>query len=356
MSTEKLRVVVAMSGGVDSSVAAALLVEQGHDVIGVMMKLWSEPGTAANACCTPDAIALARDIAAQLEIPFHTVDSVTAFRENVVQFFIDSYKIGATPNPCVACNKIMRWNTILDQADALEASHVATGHYARLRKDQNGITQLLRGVDQHKDQSYVLHGLTQNKLARTIFPLGDYTKPEIREMAHKYQLPSAARPDSQDLCFVGNGDYRDFLVRNAPETSSPGPIIDSTGRERGQHQGLAFHTIGQRKGLGIAAAEPLYVLEKDVRQNTIVVGTAAEMGRSELTASQVNWISSQPPQEPILAGVKIRYKSRNEAAVITPLDEKRVQIKFETPIRDITAGQAAVFYDGEVCLGGGIIQ
>jgi len=250
----------------------------------------------------------------------------------------------------------MRWNTILDQADALGASHVATGHYARLKTDADGRTMLLRGIDRQKDQSYVLNGLRQDQLTRTIFPLGNYTKPEIREIAHKYQLPSAARPDSQDLCFVGNGDYRDFLIRNAPETSSPGPIIDTRGRQRGQHQGLAFHTIGQRKGLGIAAPEPLYVLKKDVGQNTIVVGTAAELGRNELTAAQVNWISGQSPENPISAGVKIRYKSRDEAALITPLDDTSVRVKFENPVRDITAGQAAVFYDGEICLGGGIIE
>jgi len=356
MSKQKLRVVVAMSGGVDSSVAAALLVEQGYEVIGVMMKLWSEPGSAANACCTPDAMALAYNIAIQLGIPFHTVDSKSSFRENVVQFFIDSYQQGKTPNPCVACNKFMRWNTILAKAAELGATHIATGHYARLQKDENSKTQLLRGVDEQKDQSYVLHGLTQHQLSQTIFPLGTYTKPEIRKMAYKYQLPSAARPDSQDLCFVGNGDYRDFLIRTAPGVASPGPIVNTAGVELGQHQGLAFHTIGQRKGLGVAAPKPLYVLEKNVARNTLVVGTAEELGRRALTAGQVNWIAGEPPQNPVRATVKTRYKSRDVGGLVSPQPDEKVHVQFDDPIRDIAPGQAAVFYDGQVCLGGGIIE
>ena len=356
MITNPLRIVVAMSGGVDSSVAAAILKNQGHDVIGVMMGLWSEPGTAGNLCCTPDAMALARGIAAQLEIPFHTVDSKDIFHENVVQFFIDSYLRGETPNPCVACNRRVRWDTLLAKADELGASHIATGHYARLRKNNTGKVQLLRGKDAQKDQSYVLHGLPQEKLAHTIFPLGELTKPEIRELARQYKLPVAERPDSQDLCFVGGGDYRDFLQRHVPEVVHPGPIVTQDGKEIGQHEGLAFYTIGQRKGIGIAAPRPYYVLDKDISSNSLVVSTADDLGRDELTTGEVNWISGQNPNNPVRLLVKIRYKAQDAFGTVSPLDDGRAHIQFEKPLRDITPGQAAVFYDGEICLGGGIIE
>jgi len=350
------RIVVAMSGGVDSSVAAAILKDQGHDIIGVMMSLWSEPGTIGNLCCTPDAMALARSISAQLDFPFFSVNSEKAFRENVVQFFIDSYRQGETPNPCVACNRLVRWDSILAKADDLGATHIATGHYARLRTDQTGQVQLLRGVDEKKDQSYVLHGLLQEKLARSIFPLGEYTKPKIRELARKYKLPVAERPDSQDLCFVGGGDYRDFLQRHAPEVANPGPIVTNEGKEIGQHDGLAFYTIGQRKGIGIAAKYPFYVLHKDVTNNVLVVSPLDELGRDELTTGPVNWISGQPPQTPKRLLVKIRYKARDVYGLVSTMDDRCAHVHFEEPVRDITPGQAAVFYDGEVCLGGGIIQ
>jgi tRNA-specific 2-thiouridylase len=356
MSINPLRIIVAMSGGVDSSVAAAILKNQGHDVIGVMMGLWSEPGTVGNLCCTPDAMALARGIAAQLDMPFYTVDTKEVFRENVVQFFIDSYLRGETPNPCVACNRRVRWDTLLAKADELGASHIATGHYARLREDDAGRVQLLRGIDAQKDQSYVLHGLPQEKLTRSIFPLGEFTKPEIRELARQYKLPVAERPDSQDLCFVGGGDYRDFLQRHAPEVAHPGPIVTRDGQEIGQHEGLAFYTIGQRKGIGIAAAYPLYVFDKDVTRNTLVVSPVGDLGRDELYTGPVNWISEQPPQNPVRLLVKIRYKAQDVYGRVSPLNDGRAHIQFERPLRDITPGQAAVFYDGDICLGGGIIE
>ncbi len=345
-----------MSGGVDSSVAAVLLKEQGHDITGVMMSLWCDPESGENACCTPESMALARNIARQWDFPFYVVDAEWDFRERVVQLFIDCYKQGWTPNPCVACNQRLRWNTLLKKADELGATHIATGHYARLRDDGQGTVQLLRGIDETKDQSYVLHGLTQAQLARTIFPLGERTKQEIRELARQHHLASAERPDSQDLCFVGNGDYRQFLVRNAPEVVNPGPIVNLQGEVLGQHQGLAFYTIGQRKGLRIAAPQPYYVLEKDVLHNRLIVGTAEELGRDELVAAAVNWIAGQPPDHPLRAQVKNRYKAKAVWATITPLEDNTAHVQFEQPVRDITPGQAAVFYDGDICLGGGIIQ
>ena len=351
------RVVIAMSGGVDSSVAAALLKEQGYDVIGMMLRLWSEPGSEAdNRCCTPDDMALARRIAAQLEIPFYAVDAKEVFRETVVDYFVTGYAQGITPNPCLICNRRIRWEFLLNRALALGADYLATGHYAQVRKEDGGRLELLRGIDPNKDQSYVLHVLDQEQLAHAMFPLGAYTKRQVREMALDFELPVAERSDSQDLCFLGQGDYRAFLLRNAPEVANPGPIVTRAGEKLGEHQGLAFYTIGQRKGLGIAAAHPLYVLEKDVKKNTLVVGPQAELGKAELSTGAVNWISGQAPENPIRASVKIRYKSNEIEGIVTPQTDGGSHVQFTENLRDITPGQAAVFYDGEVCLGGGIIE
>jgi tRNA-specific 2-thiouridylase len=355
MQNKPLRVVVAMSGGVDSSVAAALLADQGHEVIGVMMKLWSDPGT-ENLCCTPDSMALARSIAAQFDFPFHTADVESTFRQNVVEYFIDQYKSGSTPNPCIACNRHVRWNTLFDIADTLGATHVASGHYARLKMTGKGLVQLLRGIDPNKDQSYVLHGLSQEQLTRTLFPLGKYTKPEIREIARRFQLPVSEHPDSQDLCFVGKDGYRDFLIRHAPEVVDPGPIVNSRGEHLGTHQGLAFYTIGQRKGLGIPAPRSYYVMRKDTGLNTLVIGSSEELGRDELIAEDVNWIAGTAPIGPMRVQIKIRYKAHDVWGLVYPQPGCSVFVKFEERIRAITPGQAAVFYQDTVCLGGGIIK
>ncbi len=357
MTEETKRVVVAMSGGVDSSVAAALLVEQGHEVIGMMMRLWTEPGAEAyNRCCTPEAMALARRVAAHLEIPFYAVDAQEAFHDIVVDYFINGYAQGVTPNPCLSCNRHIRWEYLLDRAMAMEAEYFATGHYARLRPTETGGVQLLAAVDQSKDQSYVLSVLGQDQLRRTMFPLGYYTKVEVRDLARDFKLPVAERADSQDLCFLGNGSYGDFLKRHAPEVENPGPVLSRSGEALGEHRGLAFYTIGQRKGLGIAASAPLYVLEKDSVRNALIVGKKDELGGRALTAGQVNWVSGIPPETPLRVEVKIRYKARRAWGTVTLQENGQVEVIFDEPLRDITPGQAAVFYDGEVCLGGGIIQ
>jgi tRNA-specific 2-thiouridylase len=344
-----------MSGGVDSSVAAALLTEEGYDVIGVMMELWSDP-TTENLCCTPDSMETARSIAEQLDIPFLTIDAVSAFRQRVVQDFIDQYRSGYTPNPCITCNRQVRWNTLFKVADDLGATLVASGHYARRKVSDSGSVQLLRGVDSKKDQSYVLHGLSQEQLSRILFPLGEYAKPEIRRIARRFHVPVAERPDSQDLCFVGNDGYRDFLIRHVPEVVDPGPITNSNGETLGTHQGLAFYTIGQRKGLGIPAPQPYYVMRKDTGKNTLIIGTSDELGSDRLMAKDVNWISGKPPEKPIKAMTKIRYKARDVEGLIVPRPDGRVTVNFIENIRDITPGQAAVFYQDSVCLGGGIIE
>ena len=350
------KVVVAMSGGVDSSVAAALLKEQGYEVIGMMLRLWSEPGKAeSNRCCTPDSMAQARRVAAKLEIPFYVIDAKDVFRETVVEYFLEGYARGETPNPCLVCNRKIRWTFLLDHALALGADYMATGHYVRIQRAEGG-NQLLRAVDKSKDQSYVLHVLNQEKLDHALFPVGEYTKPEIRQLAEKYGLPTASRKDSQDLCFLAGEDYRNFLQRNAAEMLQPGEIMTRQGVPLGLHNGLANYTIGQRKGLGVASPVPLYVLGKNAANNTLIVGTQAELGSRELTARDVDWLSGEAPREAFRAEVKTRYTAKEAEAWVRPVGEDQVEVQFDAPQRDITSGQAAVFYQGDVMLGGGIIQ
>lgn len=351
------KVVIAMSGGVDSSVAAALLKQQGYEVIGMMLRLWSEPGKEdSNRCCTPDSMAMARRVAAKLDIPFYVVDAKEVFRETVVQYFLDGYAAGVTPNPCLLCNRQIRWTFLLEHALALGADFMATGHYVRKETTEQGEHQLLRAVDPSKDQSYVLHVLNQEKLARALFPVGEYPKSEIRQMAEALGLPVYKRPDSQDLCFLAGEDYRNFIQRNAAEMLAPGAILTRAGEILGQHNGLANYTIGQRKGLGLSSPVPLYVLGKDAATNTLIVGKADEMGTTELIADHVNWMSGEALRETFCAEVKIRYTAREAPAQVSPLEGGRqARVRFDAPQRDVTPGQAAVFYIGDMLIGGGII-
>jgi tRNA-specific 2-thiouridylase len=347
-----------MSGGVDSSAAAALLKQQGHEVMGMMLRLWSEPGREeSNRCCTPDSMAQARRVAAMLDIPFYVVDAKNIFRETVVQYFLDGYAAGETPNPCLACNRSIRWEFLLDHALALGAEYLATGHYARVQKGEDGTVRLLRAVDPAKDQSYVLHVLTQEKLCRALFPVGDYPKTEIRRIAESFGLPTALRKDSQDLCFLAGQDYRDFLKRHGPEMLVSGEIVSKDGRVLGRHNGLANYTIGQRKGLGIASPVPLYVLRKEPTSNRLVVAPQEMRGSRELEVRALHWLSSEAPQLPLHVEVKIRYTARPVGATIGSRHEDGgATVLLDEPARDITAGQAAVFYLGDEVLGGGIIK
>lgn len=358
-SNSNTRVVVAMSGGVDSSVAAALLVEQGYDVVGMMMRLWSEEtvaGGAHNRCCTPDQMADARRIAAQLGIPFYVLDTKEVFRNTIVEFFVDQHRQGVTPNPCLECNRQIRFRYLLENALALDAQYLATGHYAQVSQDADGRFMLKKSVDSHKDQSYVLSVLGQEQLSHALFPVGGYTKPEVREIAKRFGLPTASKQDSQDLCFIGDNNYRRFLTDHAPEVMVSGPIIRKNGEVVGEHHGLVNYTIGQRKGLGLSSPDPLYVIGINPQQNVLVVGTADELGRSTLTAKRVNWVSGITPTEPFRAEVKIRYKATPVPALVEPLPDARMSITFEGALRDITPGQGAVVYDGDRVLGGGVIE
>jgi tRNA-specific 2-thiouridylase len=348
-----------MSGGVDSSVTAVLLKQQGYEVIGMMMRLWSEPGMGAaaplNRCCTPDQMADARRVAGLLDIPFYVVDVQDHFRKTIVQFFIDEHEAGRTPNPCIECNRQIRFTYLYERAMALDADFLATGHYARVVQGADGY-ELRQGKDTHKDQSYVLHMLSQEQLAHVKFPVGDYTKAEVRELAAQAGLPVASKDESQDLCFLGDGDYRRFLRDYSQKAAQPGPILDLDGQQLGQHTGLAFYTIGQRKGLGITTGEPVFVMRKDSQQNALIVGTHAQLGQQQLFVRDVNWMNGRISQHPLTAQIKIRYKATPIPGEVVTLENGRVQVTFFEPVFGITPGQTAVFYEDDKVLGGGIID
>jgi tRNA-specific 2-thiouridylase len=352
-------VVVAMSGGVDSSLAAALLVERGFNCIGVMMRLWSEqrPGvSSANKCCSLDSVDDARQVADKLGMPFYLINVEKRFKEKVVDPFVVGYADGLTPNPCLSCNRHIRFEYLLDYARKLGADYLATGHYARLRSGPHGQVQLLKAKDGAKDQSYVLSVLGQEQLRDVLFPVGDYPKDEVRELAAARGLPTASKHDSMDLCFVADDDYRRFLRDWAPTALQPGPILDRQGKHYGTHDGLPNYTIGQRKGLGISgAAEPMYVVELDSVRNALVVGPLADLGRSAVSVRNVNWTLDEPVGVGTKAQCKIRYRSTPAECTLYPDMDGEVRIKFDSPQRGVAPGQAAVFYDGDLCLGGGII-
>jgi tRNA-specific 2-thiouridylase len=356
---EKPGVVVGMSGGVDSSVAAALLVEAGYDVTGIMLRLWTEEsGTCENACCTPEAVRQARRVAARLEIPFYVLDAGEVFKKEVVDYFTGDLAAGRTPNPCLVCNRRVRWGFLLSQLEDFKAAFLATGHYARAVRGDNGLIRLLKGIDGEKDQSYVLSGLNQAQLSRSLFPLGGMFKKEVRKKAVELGLEIAKKEDSQDLCFTGDGGVGGFLSRHQKSLLEPGEIVDATGRKMGSHMGLALYTIGQRKGLRIPAAKPYYVIAKDMERNRLIVGFQNELGRSDLVARAVNWIggNENAPSAAFKAMVKIRYRAEPAEGFVIPTGCDTLIIKFGQAIRDITPGQWVVLYDGEECLGGGTIQ
>ncbi|MDR3701887.1 MAG: tRNA 2-thiouridine(34) synthase MnmA [Candidatus Sulfopaludibacter sp.] len=363
-------IAVAMSGGVDSSTVAALLVRQGHAVVGLTMQLWNQrrlpelaAGDATGRCCSLDDVYDARRVAEQVGIPYYVVNFEQQFEEHVVKPFVSEYLAGRTPIPCTLCNNYIKFDRFLEMADSVGAHQIATGHYARIRYDQpSGRYQLLRAVDGAKDQTYFLCGLTQAQLARTLFPLGELNKPEVRELAKSMDLAVASKGDSQEICFVPNGDYAAFMSAYLKETGVPeqltrGEIVTTDGRTLGEHGGVHRFTVGQRKGLGIATGEPLYVIATDPASQRVVVGGNQDLLRGRFFAGDVNWISIAGVSAPRPAQVKIRNKHTPAPATLYPTsDATRVEVVFAEPQRAVTPGQGAVFFEGDLVLGGGWIE
>ena len=352
-----MRVVVAMSGGVDSSVAAALLAREGHDVVGLSMQLYDQSNgeITFGSCCTLDDLYDARRVAAAVGIPHYIVNLERTFEEHVISDFVREYAAGRTPIPCVHCNGDLKFASLVERAAGFDAEAVATGHYAQVDVDATtGRHRLRRGVDRQKDQSYFLFTLTQPQLARARFPVGHLDKAAVREEARRLGLRVAAKKDSQEICFVPAGEHPEFVGRRAGLPG--GAIRDREGRELGRHDGVHRFTIGQRKGLGLSTGIPLYVVGIDAETADVTVGTKSDLERGTLSASRVNWISGEAPAGPIRADARIRYRHREAAATITPVDSDRARVDFDEPQTAITPGQAVVFYDGDVCLGGGWIE
>jgi tRNA-specific 2-thiouridylase len=344
-----------MSGGVDSSVAAALMIEAGYEVVGVTLKQWvGSGGTLPTAgCCTVADAEDARRVAAQLDVPYYVLDYVDVFTEAVVRPFGDAYLAGMTPNPCIECNRKVRFAALLERTAELDADVLVTGHHARVERGSDG-WRLMRAVDGTKDQSYVLHMLGQGEVARIRLPIGEMTKTEVRRRATEMGLRTAAKADSQDICFVGKGSYRDFLRENVPETALPGPVVDTSGEVLALHDGVTGFTIGQRRGLGIAVGSARYVVEIDPADRRVVVGTYDDLLVDGCVVSEASFVAGTPPTDPAVT-VKVRYRSPAVAATLEPLGD-RWQVRFTERHPSPAPGQAAVFYDGDRVLGGGTID
>ena len=353
------KIAVAMSGGVDSAVAAALLTEQGHDVVGLTMNLWpswlTEPAAGSQTCCGVSAIDDARAVARTLGIPHYVLNLREAFERAVIDYFCDEYARGRTPNPCIACIQSIKFKVLLKKVTDLGCDALATGHYARIGRDP--VTDrfvLLRAADAAKDQSYVLYALTQEQLARLQFPVGAYRKPDIRAIARRVNLEVAEKPDSQEICFVPQGHYGDLVASRRPEAARPGPIVDRSGAVLGTHAGIARYTVGQRRGLAIARGEPTYVIGIDPKQNAVIVGSQTDLMRGRVTVGRVNWIVPPPP--PALVTARVRHGAADVPAALETRPDGHIDVVFAVPQRAAAPGQAVAFYDGERVLGGGIIE
>lgn len=353
------KVVVGMSGGVDSSVAAYLLKQQGYEVIGVTMQIWQDAERIVEeengGCCGLSAVEDARRVAAQLEIPYYVMNFKDSFQKNVVDYFVEEYLNGRTPNPCIACNRYVKWESLLQRSLSIGADYIATGHYARIVKLPNGRYTLRRSATLAKDQTYALYNLTQEQLQRTLMPVGEYSKEEIRKIAEDIQLQVANKPDSQDICFVPDGDYAAFIEKTAGKQVQKGNFVTVDGTVLGEHKGIIHYTVGQRKGLGLALGYPAFVLEIRPETNEVVIGTHEESMAKYLRAGNLNFMSIEDLTEPQRVFTKIRYNHRGVWATIEKTGEDEILCTFEEPQRAVTPGQAVVFYDGEYVLGGGTI-
>jgi tRNA-specific 2-thiouridylase len=353
-------VLMAMSGGVDSSVAAALLVDEGYEVIGVTMKLWAgedDPFAAHRfgGCCTVGSSEDARRVSHQLGIPYYVLNLQEEFHQAVVDDFVATYAAGKTPNPCARCNEFIKFRAFLDRADELDCDYIATGHYARVERDEYGRTRLKRGFDFRKDQSYVLGMLTQKELSRVLLPIGGIEKTETRDIASKLGMGVANKPDSQEICFVEDGDYAKFVINRAPEMAVAGPIYDENGKVLGQHRGLAHYTVGQRKGLGIASENPVFVNKIDAANNALIVGGREKLANGGLTAQRATWTWDIPRTGQKLAA-QMRSHAIGHPCEIVRADEKGFELRFENPSQGVTPGQMCVLYDGEEVVGAGTID
>ncbi len=354
------RVLVAMSGGVDSSVAAYLIKSKGYDSVGVTLKLFSNEDIDLDrdkTCCSLSDVEDARSVAIRLGMPHHVFNFSDNFKEKVIDRFIPTYEAGGTPNPCIDCNRFIKWRQLLSRADLMECSHIATGHYARVERDSaSGRMLLKRSADRHKDQTYVLWALTQEQLSRTILPLGSMSKDEVREIAESQGFLNANKPDSQDICFVPDGDYAGFIERYTKKVTPCGDFIDANGNVLGKHRGIIRYTIGQRKGLGISMGRPIFVSRIDPVANTVTLGVESELFSRELFANDINLIAVEKIDAPLRVTAKIRYSHKEAHATVVQTDSDELHIEFDEPQRALTRGQSVVLYSDEVVIGGGLIK